>query len=131
MQVALSLARASCFPIILYGLPAIPLSQSEINNLAFVYNSVFVKLFNIKDPSSIALCQFYSNYWPFSVMYEFHRFCFLASQFVNCDVCHVNSPDHPDYLEMINLAAKYRFTCCDSKAMLKFKTWRFLESSLL
>src|SRR6267154_6854581 len=131
MQVALSLVRASCIPIIMYGLSAVSLSQSEINCLAFVFNNVFVKLFHIRDPSSIALCQYYCNLWPLRETYEFQRFYVLASHFTKYNVMDVNSMDYPDYLEMMNLASKYGFMQSDSKAKLKFKVWRFLESSLL
>ena len=49
IHVALSLVRAGCMPLILYGLASTPLSAADVNLFTFVYNNIFSKLFNTKD----------------------------------------------------------------------------------
>ena len=58
IQVALALTRASCVPILTYGLSALSLSSSEISHFAYVYNFIFVKLFHVKEKNTIEQCQF-------------------------------------------------------------------------
>ena len=130
VQVALALTRASCVPIITFGLAALPLSSTEQSQFAYVYNCVFAKLFNIKDVSTIEQCQFFSNYWPFEVLYAYLRFNFLAQHFSKQSLCKSVSPDYSDYCELISIASKYNFNLSDSKSCLKFKIWKYLELSL-
>ena len=130
IQVALALGRSSCFPIIMYGLAAIPLTITEKSQLSFAYNSLFAKLFRIKEVSTIEQCQFFSGFWPFHSVYEFQRYSFLRQSFGNTGYCGSDSPDYPDYLDLISIASKYQFNFDDSKAYLKFKMWKYLESSI-
>ncbi len=131
IQVALALIRASCFPILTYGLAALHLSPAEQSQFTFVYNCVFAKLFSIKEVNTIEQCQFFCNFWPFRVLYEYHRFNFLKLCFANTSSCNFESPDYEDFCDLINIAEKYSFNMSDSKGCVKFKIWKFLEHSLL
>ncbi len=130
IQVALALARASCIPIITYGLSAISLSAADLSQLAFAYNNIFAKLYHIKELVTIEQCQYYSGFWPFRTVYEFLRYTFLSHVFESSGGCSSDSLDHPDYTDFISIAKKYSFNCNDSRACLKWKVWRFLERSL-
>jgi hypothetical protein len=57
----ISLTNTFCLPILLYGLEALSLSNSAINDIDFCYNSVFAKIFNVKDTNIIAQCRYYSG----------------------------------------------------------------------
>ena len=65
IQVALSLTAAKCFPILTYGLEAITISKSQLSNMCFVYNAIFVKLFSTFDKLIIEQCQYHTGVLPF------------------------------------------------------------------
>ena len=130
IPLVLALVRASCFPILLFGLEAVSLSHSDLNNLAFAYNNIFFKLFHVKDISTIEQCQYFCNFWPLRLLHDFRRFSFLSQYFEREGGCSIGSPDYPDYLELIDIAKKFKFNFSDSKPCLKFKVWNYLESSL-
>ena len=65
IQVALSLTAAQCFPILTYGLEAITISKSQLSNMCFVYNAIFVKLFSTFDKLIIEQCQYHTGVLPF------------------------------------------------------------------
>ena len=120
-QVVLALVRASCFPIILYGLDALSLSPTEVHHLAFAYNNIFVNLFQVKEVNCIEHCQYFCNFWPFRAVYEFKRYLFLSQYFERHGPCVMGSLDYADYLELDSIANKYKFYHSDSKACLKVK----------
>src|SRR6266516_5654210 len=130
-QVALKLFRACCLPILTYGISPISLAISEISQLAFAYNNIFYKLFRVKDSENIALCQYYSVFWPFYALYEFSRYCFLLRRVAGGSIpIRSNEVDYDDCLDFLRISNKYNFSTDDSKACLKWKMWRFIESSL-
>jgi len=99
-QVALELFRACCLPILTYGISPISLAISEISQLAFAYNNIFFKLFRVKDSENIALCQYYSGFWPFYALYEFSRYCFLLRHLAGGSIpIRSNVVDYDDYLD--------------------------------
>jgi len=61
VDVALHLLKAQSVPHLTYGTAAKTLSDSDVKRLSFVYNSMFVKLFETKDNSVIQSCQFFSS----------------------------------------------------------------------
>ena len=65
-NVILTLVNSFCLPILLYGMEALDLNVKSRNSIDFIYNSVFAKLFNIKDKQTISLCQYYTGYLPAS-----------------------------------------------------------------
>src|SRR3989442_3703456 len=130
IQVVLALVRASCFPILTCALSTVSLSSSETSHFSFVYNSIFIKLFHVKEVNTIEQCQYFSHFWPFQALNDFLRFSFLANHFSHHSPCQSDAFDYPDFIELTQIAAKYNFSMLDSKACLKFKVWKFLESSL-
>jgi len=57
-HLTLSLIDSFCVPVLLYGWEAIGNKKATSNSLDFVYNSIFVKLFKVKELSNIHSCQF-------------------------------------------------------------------------
>jgi Reverse transcriptase (RNA-dependent DNA polymerase) len=57
----ISLTNTFCLPILLYGLEALSISNSAMNDIDFCYNSIFAKIFKVKDPNTIAQCRYYSG----------------------------------------------------------------------
>ena len=68
--VTLSLLHSFCVPILFYGLEAIHLRKAERDSIDFAYNSLFVKIFNIKDKVLISNCQYYTGYLPASYVLD-------------------------------------------------------------
>ena len=58
----LSLVASFCVPVLTYGLNAFYLNKSSSQSLDRAYDSVFFKIFKVKDKTNLALCQFYCGY---------------------------------------------------------------------
>ena len=130
IQVALSLFRSVCLPLLTYGLSSLPLSQSELHSFSFAYNNIFHKLFKTNNKQTTEQCQYFCNFWPFSAWYEYLRFSFLADLFKRGFLLNNNVFDQSDCHELFNIASKYNFEICDSVHMLKRKVWHSLECQL-
>ena len=52
-SVILSLFQSFSVPILCYSLEALWLNQSQRNSIDFVYNNIFVKIFNVQDSQTI------------------------------------------------------------------------------
>ena len=127
IQVALSLFRSVCLPVLTYGLTSLPLSHTEIHSFSFAYNNIFHKLFKTNNKQTIELCQYFCNFWPFSVWYDYLRFSFLADLFKRGLLLSNNLFDQSDFHELFNIASKYNFDISDSIYTLKRKVWHSLE----
>ena len=68
-----------CVPILMYGLEAICLNNSQLSNLSFVYNAFFVKLFSSFDKAIIANCQYYCGCLPFVYSVDKNKINFFQS----------------------------------------------------
>jgi len=130
IQVALSLFRSVCLPMLTYGISSVHLSKAELHSFSFAYNNIFHKLFKIKQNDTIELCQYYSGFWPFPTLYDFYRFTFLVSLFKSGLLVKSNAVDQADYHDLVDIASKYNFEMIDSIAELKFKVWRSLDRRL-
>jgi len=53
----LAMIDVFCIPVLLYGAEALDMNAASIKAIDFVYNGVFVKLFNVTDTNSIRICQ--------------------------------------------------------------------------
>jgi len=62
----LSLIDTCCVPALLYGWEAIGNKKTTSNSLDFVYNSIFIKLFQVKELFNIRSCQFDTRCLPAS-----------------------------------------------------------------
>ena len=75
--VALSLMQSFCVPILLYAQEALHLKKCDVDKLDYAYNSMFVKIFNVKENQSILQCQFYSGYLPASYLIDLRILTFF------------------------------------------------------
>ena len=55
----LHLVNSKCFPMLLYGLEACPLSKSEVNSINFTATRFFMKLFRSSNSNLINECMLY------------------------------------------------------------------------
>ena len=78
-SVVISLINSCALSILLYGLEALNLTISLRNTIDFVYNSVFVKLFNTKDSSVIKQCQYYTENFPATCILDMKKLSFDAT----------------------------------------------------
>ena len=63
--------------ILKYELEAITISKSQLSNMCFLYNDIFVKLFSTFDKLIIEQCQYHTGVLPFQ--YRLMRINFLFS----------------------------------------------------
>lgn len=77
-HVLLSLIFSKCVPIIFYGLESLSLTKAQLDNLTYVYNASFVKIFSSFNKEIIAQCQFYSGHLSFIHCYDMHKINFLT-----------------------------------------------------
>ena len=95
-----------------------------MSSLSFAYNSIFVKLFNIKESETIRQCQFYSGYLTFNCLYDYYRLGFinnlLKTNKIKCD----NPIDLPDILEYERLGIQYGICNTDSISIMRNKIWK-------
>ena len=69
-EVVLELIAKKCIPVLLYGLEACPLTNSDKKSLDFVISRFLMKLFKSIDINFIAECQVYFNFESPSVLLE-------------------------------------------------------------
>ena len=85
-EVTLQLVKVKCFPVLLYGLEACPLTKSDLHSLDFVINRFFMKLFTTKNIEIVMYCQEYFGFalpsalWAKRVSkFELSSKCFLSA----------------------------------------------------
>jgi len=69
-EVTLQLVARKCLPVLLYGLEACPLNQSDKHSLDFVINRFMMKLFKTANMNIITDCQLYFEFAPPSVLLQ-------------------------------------------------------------
>src|SRR5271155_3736002 len=62
LTLILSPTSSNCFPILMYGLEAMRLANTQINRLLYAYNSVFYKLFRSFKSNNILQTQYYTGH---------------------------------------------------------------------
>ncbi len=77
--VVLSLINSFCIPVLLYGLEAFSLKQSNVNKINSLLNTVYSKVFNVRDNQTILECQFYSGQLPLSYILDLKTLNFHKS----------------------------------------------------
>jgi Reverse transcriptase (RNA-dependent DNA polymerase)/Endonuclease/Exonuclease/phosphatase family len=63
-EVVLSLLRAKCVPILLYGTEACPLTSRDKQSMEFSITRLFMKIFRTGSPVIVLECQRYFNFLP-------------------------------------------------------------------
>jgi len=69
----LSLTSSNFLPILSFGIEACNITKSQIANLSFVDNSVYVKTFSTFDKSVIDYCCFYMGYLTLPLLYDLYK----------------------------------------------------------
>jgi hypothetical protein len=127
----LTIFTAQALPLLIYGISAATLSKNDITSLSFAYNSIFVKLFNIKHSETIRQCAFYSGHLSFNYLYDYYRLIFLKNLFkrniITCDRLF----DVPDVLEFEQLKINYGICNEDSKTAINNKIWETFSRSII
>src|ERR1700721_4588288 len=67
------------FQNLTYDLEAINLTESQLANLCFVFNTIFVKLFSTFDKYVIEQCKFYTGFLPLNYKLDIMRINFLIA----------------------------------------------------
>jgi hypothetical protein len=127
---ALHLVVSQSLPVLMYGIQATSLSKEDISKLSFTYNSIFVKLFNVKNSEIIKQCQYFSGFLTFELQYELSRFKFLH-QLLHKDLINQSSElDSPDLIEYFHFKTKFNINDHDSKFNIRDKIWKYFSNSL-
>jgi hypothetical protein len=131
LNVALSLTEAKCFPILTYGLEAINLTKSQLANLCFVFNTIFVKLFSTFDKYVIEQCQFFTGFLPLNYKLDIMRINFLIALKENC-----SSPASILFKllgtqELSTLCDKYTIPACSTHNNRFCKIWSAFTESVI
>ena len=75
-MVALKLVSSIALPILLYGIEALSLSNSQIASLEHTWNRAVFKIFSTFDDQIIKQCLFYGDHLPVSHLYAIHKMNF-------------------------------------------------------
>ena len=76
--VKLSLIEAFVFPVLMYGLDAIDLSQSQLRELSVCVNNIYRRIFNMNQWESVKLIQFFCGRLDFLHMYNLQKLNFMC-----------------------------------------------------
>ena len=131
VEIALKLFMSQCLPSLTYGNVATGITRDECNKLSFVFNSIFVKLFNVKDKNNLLLCQYYTGVLSFELQYEFNRFLFLRKLIDNDLLCEKIECDEMDLQEFVLLKSKFSIHDFASVSFIKTCFWNFFEKQVL
>jgi exonuclease III len=89
-EVVLSLLRAKCLPILLYGTEACPLLSRDKQSMEFSITRLFMKIFRTGSPEIVTECQHYFNFYSLGqqIAIRTSKFlqCFGASENVLCSL---------------------------------------------
>jgi hypothetical protein len=119
----LSLIDTFCIPLLLYGLDALLLTNSERSTLDFIYSTVYLKVFHVKEKVCINLCQYYSGCLPASYRLDVRKINFMYSVFNSYDSLPYQLVSLLGSDDLVSLMARYVITPRDSAAAVKAKVW--------
>lgn len=123
IDVLLTLINSHGLQNLLYAIAAMDLSARTLNSLNYAYNSVFAKIFRIRNPDIISQCQFFSGSLNFTLLYEMRRFCYLQ-KLIKCNrLSKCSDVDKSDFRSYCTIKAKYMLNDADSSKIVKRKIW--------
>ena len=103
----LSLVSSKCNPILGYGLEAIRINNSTLNNISYVFNAVYTKLFGSFDKSVIAQCQWYCGYLPLCYDIDLKKMHFLNNLLSGSSPASIVFKREAN-IDLLQLTTKYR-----------------------
>lgn len=106
LTVALKLMETQCIPHLTYGIAATGLSKTALTSLTFVYNSIFCKLFKVKEQQNILWCQYFCNFLSFDLLYRYLRFVSIKSLLLTNNISPVSPLDVDDFIDYNNFKAQ-------------------------
>ena len=130
IDVLLKLIRSQAVPSLLYGISAVTLSNTEIHSFTNAYNNIFYKIFRSFDKNTVSYCQWYCGFWPFELLYDYHRYNFLNRLVVNKLLTCTSAIDNPDYIEYSKIQNKYDIQDSDSIGKIRYNIWKHFENML-
>ena len=132
--VVLSLTESFCTPVLLYGLEALNMSAASSNAIDFAYNSVFCKVFNVKESITISVCQYHSGFLPASCLLDLRRLKFFNGllklrESLPSRLSQLTCNGHSEFDDII---IKYSLPplCAYSPSGSKRAIWHFLKDKL-
>ena len=109
--------------MLLYGLDALILTNSERSTLDFIYSTVYFKVFHVKEKLCTNLCQYYSGRLPASYRLDVRKINFMYSMSNAYDSLPFQWLSLLGSDDLVSLMARYAITPRDSAAAVKAKVW--------
>jgi hypothetical protein len=87
-EVILSLIKAKCLPVLLYGMDACPINAADSRSLDFTVNRILMKMFRTFNMDIISDCQLYFKFPPTHQLVNNRKNCLLR-KFISSinDIC--------------------------------------------
>jgi hypothetical protein len=79
VRILLHLMSTQCSPILTFGLETLQLKKQSVDNLNYVHNAMFSKLFMTFDKTVIEQCHYYTGYLPLYLSLDLKRLKFLST----------------------------------------------------
>ena len=130
IDVLLKPLHSQAVPLLLYGISAVTLTNTELSSFCNAYNNIYYKIFRSFDRNTIIYCQWYCGFWPFELLYDYHRHNFLNELVVSDSLNNTIDLDIPEIVEFINIRKKYGILWNDSISKIRYKFWRYFEKIL-
>ena len=87
----MSLVKAKCLPVLLYGLDVCPVNATDTRSLDFTVNRILMKIFNTYSTEIIENCQDAFDFPPVHTLVQRRKLKFLrkfiASENIVCILC--------------------------------------------
>ena len=126
-----SLIKSKCIPVLMYGLDALDLNQSNLNKLDNPLYQVFGKIFKFFDKQILNNCMFYMDTLPLSAEYLFRKINFLKKMKAvhNSLLRHLSNEFGSTEIVKIYSSLQLEVVC--SREQFRRALWKRFESSLV
>ena len=132
-NVVLSLVDSCSVSTLLYGLEALGIKKAGFDTIDFVYDSIFAKIFNIREKCNIRQCQYATGFLPVSLrldirilnFYEGLKFNKSGSMAANL-FCLLDDRVYHDTLLKYNISD----SVLRSHNFKHYKGWKYFSDSL-
>ena len=117
-EIVLSLLRAKCVPVLLYGIEACPVLKHDIRSLEFTVTRSLMKLFRTGSPEIVSDCQKFFHFLPIAYMIDLRIVKFLEQYMASNNIICRLFYDHAES-SLNKIFLKYG-TCVNTSCELRY-----------
>ena len=129
--VIVSLIKSKCIPVLMYGLEALDLNQSNLNKLDNPLYQVFGKIFKSFDKKILNNCMFYLDTLPLNAEYLFRKINFLRKMKAVPNSLLKHLSDEFGSIEIMKIYSSLQLEVVCSREQFRRALWKRFESSLV